>query len=85
MQHALYAALVDSDAARYGGFISYRVRSDAALALALHSAASREAGPAGPVVYLDRGTVILSRFVRLFLLNLPCADKDDTAESSITL
>ena len=25
--------------------------------------------------------MILSRFVRLFLLNLPCADKDDTAES----
>ena len=27
------------------------------------------------------GTVILSRFVGLFLLNLPCADKDDTVES----
>ena len=27
------------------------------------------------------GTVILSRFVGLFLLNLPCADDDDTAES----
>ena len=25
--------------------------------------------------------MILSRFVRPFLLNLPCADKDDTAES----
>ena len=25
--------------------------------------------------------MILSRFVRLFLLNLPCTDKDDTAES----
>ena len=25
--------------------------------------------------------MILSRYVRLFLLNLPCADKDDTAES----
>ena len=25
--------------------------------------------------------MILSRFVRLFLPNLPCADKDDTAES----
>ena len=26
----------------------------------------------------EPGTVILSRFVGLFLLNLPCADKDDT-------
>ena len=25
--------------------------------------------------------MILSRFVRLFLPNLPCTDKDDTAES----
>ena len=25
--------------------------------------------------------MLLSRFVGLFLLNLPCADKDDTAES----
>ena len=25
--------------------------------------------------------LLLSRFVGLFLLNLPCADKDDTAES----
>eukprot|EP01051_Picozoa_sp_SAG22_P008912 SAG22_NODE_708_length_7748_cov_3.772650_2_plen_787_part_00 len=58
MQHALYAALVQSDAARYGGFISYRVRADAALALALHGAASQEAGPGGPVVYLDRVALV---------------------------
>ena len=41
----------------------------------------RAAGPARALFGLGLGTVILSRFVRLFLLNLPCADKDDTAES----
>ena len=46
-----------------------RVEDLCQLAGRLHGLAEQAQGP---------GTVILSRFVGLFLLNLPCADKDDT-------
>lgn len=88
MQAGLYAALVQSDAARYGGFISYRVRSDAALALALHSRAGALVAGAdgGPVVYLDKVALVdgarwdrgflggLGRYVRLQHLLAAAAD-----------
>ena len=40
--------------------------------------AKAEAKAAAEELLKSQGAVILSRFVGLFLLNLPCADKDDT-------
>jgi hypothetical protein len=74
MQQGLYAALVHCEAARYSGFISYRVATEAQLALDVFAAASGQpllltasgeptregaVSPGGKVVlYLDRARLV---------------------------